>query len=235
MHIAADTDFNLHPEIDRVFLNSTSPEDYPAIEASTRKSSAVVPFFGYHPWMARDISFSDKALIHSLNALPASGIGECGLDSLPEYKPLMDTQLKLFMIQLELSVKLERPLSIHCVHAWQHLFTCLDIIGPLPKPFILHSFYGSKETLSRLLAYGAFISISALSIRNPTKSYPVIAAVPIDRILVESDMISGSPGFSVETHLQELKNTYNVASSIFRIPESDFISKVWENGTVFTN
>jgi hypothetical protein len=48
-------------------------------------------------------------------------------------------------------------------------------------------------------------------------------------------MISGSPGFSVETHLQELKNTYNVASSIFRIPESDFISKVWENGTVFTN
>ena len=34
LHIQADTEFDIHPEIGRVFLNSTSPNDYSAVESA---------------------------------------------------------------------------------------------------------------------------------------------------------------------------------------------------------
>lgn len=235
LHIQANTNLDIRPEIGRAFLNSTSSLDYSTVESAARKSSAVVPFFGLHPWMIDSKSFSEESLTRILNSNVSAGIGECGLDSTSKYRPQLEEQKRLFTLQLKIAVELERPVSIHCVHSWEDLFNCFDQLGPRTQPFILHSFYGSAEILSRLLRYGAYISISSRSLRNPDHSHPVISKVPIERILIETDMISGSPGFSAEIHLQELKNIYNVASSIFRISESEFISKVWENGTIFTN
>lgn len=232
LHIEKGARLILHPAVWRVFLNSTCPDDYPSV-ASASKSADVISFFGLHPWKVADSSIA--TLEETLASFPAAAIGESGLDSGPAYKAELPDQITAFKVQLKLASKLERPMSIHCVKAWQHLFNCLDEASPLPRPFILHSFYGSAEVLQRLLNYGAYISISSLSLRNPEKSHPVIIQIPTDRLLIETDMISGSAGYTPESHLQELKNNYNVASSIFRIPESELIQRIWENGTVFTN
>ncbi len=233
LHIEAGTELEKHPSVGRVFLNSTGPDDYQAVIAAG-SSAEVLPFFGLHPWKAAE-GTSPGSLEETLKTIPAAGIGESGLDAGPAYKPQLQPQLLAFMAQIKLAQTLERPMTIHCVHAWQQLFACLDAAGPLSRPFILHSFYGPGEILERLLKLGAYISISSLSLRNPAKSHRVISRVPMGRLLIETDMIAGTPGFTAVTHLQELKNNYNVASSIFSISESELISRVWENGTVFTN
>jgi len=235
LHIAADTKLDISSEIGRVFINSTSPEDYRTIGQASCENVKTLAFFGLHPWMTSSRYFSSAQLSAALEACPAAGIGEAGLDLSSKYKAEIDTQAHLFMQQLELAVKLKRTLSIHCVKAWQRLFESLDKIGPLPKPFILHSFYGSIEVLKRLLSYGAYISISSLSVRNPEHSRPVIAGIPLNRLLIESDMAAGSTGFTPENHLQELKKLYNIASSITGLSVNEIGKRVWDNGTVFTN
>ncbi len=235
LHIAFGSALSISTEIGRVFLNSTGPSDYSAVKSASEHSTDVIPFYGLHPWHVRNESFSAQLLSSILKASPSAGIGETGLDSSPQYKPDIGRQLSLFRVQIELASSLARPVSVHCVRSWQLLFNILERHVPLKKPFILHSFYGSKEVLEHLLKYGAYISISSLSLRNPQRSYPVIEAVPLDRLLIESDMICGSKGFSAVSHLQELKNIYNEASGILGISESELAARIWDNGTIFTN
>jgi Tat protein secretion system quality control protein TatD with DNase activity len=89
--------------------------------------------------------------------------------------------------------------------------------------------------LKRLLKLGAYISLSELSLGNPDKSFPVISKIPPGRMLIESDLPAGSPGFTSEGYLERLKNTYNTAASILNMGSREFEQRIWDNGTVFTH
>ncbi|MBT8043015.1 MAG: TatD family hydrolase, partial [Pontiella sp.] len=127
------------------------------------------------------------ALEKLLLQYPQAGVGEIGIAHAVEERDDAD-QEAVFLAQLEIAQRLDRPVSIHCRRAWGRLVELLDGFGELPRGMLIHCFGGSAETATELVARGGVISFSGSITRpNNKKAAAAIRAVPADRILIETD------------------------------------------------
>lgn len=162
--------------------------DWPRVaEIANRYSSAYLAF-GLHPWFIGGRSNQWlQTLENLLTSYPQASLGEIGIDHAIENRDDAD-QEGVFLEQLELARKYDRPVTIHCRRAWGRLSELLDQIGELPRGMLIHCFGGSAETAVELVRRGAYISFSGSITRpNARKAGPAIRAVPDDRILIETD------------------------------------------------
>ena len=151
-------------------------------------SVKIYPSFGLHPWF-----ISDRSLdwFQTLEALlinyPEAAVGEIGIDHAIEDRDDAD-QESVFLKQLEIAQRLNRPVSIHCRQAWGRLIELFDQFGDFPRGMLIHCFGGSAEVATELVKRGAYISFSGSITRpNARKAGAAIRAVPDDRILIETD------------------------------------------------
>lgn len=112
-------------------------------------------------------------------------IGEIGLDYHYD-EPSRELQKKWFELQLCLAEETGYPVIIHDREA--HGDT-MDILRRHPgAKGVLHSFSGSVEMAEELVKRGFYISFSGvLTFKNAAKLPEVAAAVPLDRMLLETD------------------------------------------------
>lgn len=148
----------------------------------------VHPSFGLHPWFIAGRSDQWLQILEErLMEYPQAGVGEIGIDHAIKERDDAD-QETVFMAQLALAQRLERPVSIHCRQAWGRLIELLDEAGELPRGMLIHCFGGSAEVAMELVKRGAYISFSGSITRpNNKKAGPAILAVPAERILIETD------------------------------------------------
>jgi len=114
--------------------------------------------------------------------------GEIGLDYHYDLSP-RDVQRDVFRRQLRIACRRNLPVAVHCRDAW------LDLIGILRAEcpdaggkVILHSFTGTREQALEGAALGYAISFSGIvTFRNAGSLREAAAAVPLDRMLVETD------------------------------------------------
>ena len=111
-------------------------------------------------------------------------IGEIGLDyywDIPK-----EPQLKVFEEQLKLAMELDAPVVIHDREA--HADTMRILKKYTPKKVLLHCYSGSKEMLKEVMKLGAFISMGGVvTFKNARVPVEVAEAVPVDRLLLETD------------------------------------------------
>ncbi len=117
-------------------------------------------------------------------------IGEIGLDyywDIPK-----EPQQKIFAEQLSLVNDLDAPVVIHDREA--HKDT-LDFLKKFkPKSALLHCYSGSAEFLKEILPLGCYISLGGtVTFKNARHSIEVAQAVPLDRLLLETDAPYLSP------------------------------------------
>lgn len=148
----------------------------------------IYPAFGLHPWFIDGRSNQwFQVLEELLTSYPQASVGEIGIDHVVENRDDAD-QERVFLAQLEIARKFDRPVSIHCRRAWGRLIELLDQFGELPRGMLIHCFGGSAEVATELVRRGAYISFSGSITRpNNKKAGPAIRAVPNDRILIETD------------------------------------------------
>lgn len=174
--------------IARCVVNATCEDDWQAVkQLGQRHPDLILPAYGIHPWKAHEAKPGwDDRLRELLESEPLASIGECGLDRWVE-DPRIEAQDTVFETQLRIAHELDRPVSIHCLKAWQPLFESFGRIPP-PRRFLLHSFNGSTEIAKRLLPTGAFFSFSGyfLSSRK-AKLVETYRELPLERILLETD------------------------------------------------
>lgn len=112
-------------------------------------------------------------------------IGEIGLDYY--WQPVnKELQQKCFDMQLELSKASSLPVIIHDREAHGDCFETVlrhkDVRG------VFHSYSGSPEMALELVKRGWYISFSGvLTFKNARKTVETAAAIPLDRILIETD------------------------------------------------
>lgn len=209
-------------------VNGTCEEDWPAVAALARDHPGfVIPSFGLHPWKVEQRSKDWLSnLRRYLSTFPHAPLGECGLDRWMK-SPDLEAQHEVFRSQLKLAVELHRPLTIHCLKAWGPLLAELRESPALPK-FLLHSYGGSLETAREFLKLGAFFSFSGYFLHpRKEKVRTVFAALPPDRILVETDapdMALPHPEFPLDglNHPANLPFVARKLSQITGLPESVF-------------
>jgi len=158
----------------------------------------VAPQFGVHPWWAAlheganadaDSENWVEALARLLRSRPAAGVGECGLDAARKRDIPLDVQMAVLMPQLALARELARPVSLHCVGAHGSLQDVLQrVFGKKghKSGLVLHSYCGSVEMVTPFLKLNCFFSFSA-SILHIPKHMAALKAVPLDRLLLETD------------------------------------------------
>lgn len=222
-------------------VNGTSEQDWPTVLELAEKHRWIVPSLGLHPWFVNGRSSDWKnALVLGLDSRPCA-IGEIGLDRWIE-NPDLPAQEEAFAFQLSLAAERKVPASIHCLKSWGRLDEMLRA-SPLPQcGFLLHSYNGPVEMLRGFLDLGAHVSISGY-FANPQKlkQRETFRAVPLDRVLVETD----APDMLLPEHLEafslksekgerlnhpgNLAAVYRFAAELYRMDLERFTACVGEN------
>ncbi|MDA0126774.1 YchF/TatD family DNA exonuclease [Vibrio sp. MarTm2] len=114
-------------------------------------------------------------------------IGETGLDY--HYQPeTADLQKLRFEQQVELGVKLNKPLIIHTRNARQDTLDILRNGGAEKCGGVIHCFTEDLAFAEAAMDLGFHISISGIvTFRQATELKEVVKALPLERLLIETD------------------------------------------------
>jgi TatD DNase family protein len=115
-------------------------------------------------------------------------IGECGLDYYRLGDSTKKKQMEVFEQHLELAHEVNKPLMIHCRHAFDDLIHLLSRFTTRlnDPPGVIHFFTGTREQAMMLMDLGfAFTFGGVLTF---TCDYDnVVRSIPLDRIFSETD------------------------------------------------
>ena len=162
--------------VDSIICNATNPKDWHQVLALEN----VIHAIGIHPWHVSDLPENAMTDLEKLlEQNPGAHIGEIGLD---KCKGDFYKQEEIFMLQLELAQKLQRPVHVHCVRAWGEMLPILK--GHKDLKYLFHGFSGDKNVVRFLSDYDAYFSVN-----RATK----IPLIPADKLLIESDAPDGLP------------------------------------------
>ncbi|WP_020675799.1 TatD family hydrolase [Geopsychrobacter electrodiphilus] len=143
---------------------------------------------GIHPHDAGEATAEGLALIESLLAAPkVVAVGEIGLDFFRDHSP-RDQQRTAFRQQIRLARKHQKPIIVHDREAHAEVLQILHEEHAADCGGVLHCFSGDITMARACLDLGFYLSFPG------TISYPkneaqreVVAAVPIDRMMIETD------------------------------------------------
>ena len=161
--------------------------------ASSRAAVALAEAYPYiyaavgsHPDAADEINDETLSAYRVLAAHPkVLAIGEIGLDYHYEDIPRA-IQQRAFRAQLALAAELNLPVIIHDREAHAD---CLAIIAEFPTVTgVFHCFSGSAQMAQELVAKGWYIGFTGvLTFKNARRAVEAAAAIPLDRIVLETD------------------------------------------------
>ncbi|BFT68742.1 MULTISPECIES: TatD family hydrolase [Paenibacillus] len=163
-------------------------ETIPSSIALAEKYDFIYTTVGWHPVDAIDMMPGDLEWIESLcQHEKVVAIGEIGLDYYWDKSP-KDVQQRVFREQIRLARKLQMPIVIHNRDAHQDILTILKEEKAAEVGGIMHCFSGSWETAKQCLDMNFHISFGGpVTFKNAKQPKEVLAQVPLDRLLIETD------------------------------------------------
>ena len=158
-------------------LSLALAEKYPHIYAAA----------GIHPEAAGDYTPDDLLVVERLlDEKKVVAVGEIGLDYYYDDAAPRETQLELLRIQLRLAAEKDLPVVIHDREAHADSLMAGKEVPNLRGVF--HCYSGSVEMAQELVRLGWVFSFGgSVTFKNARKAPEVIAALPPDRILLETD------------------------------------------------
>lgn len=142
---------------------------------------------GCHPENCAPYREEDLDQIRDMARHPKCvAIGEIGLDYYWAENPPRALQQRVFRDQLALAAELALPVIVHDREAHGD---SLEIVREFPEVRgVFHCFSGSAEMAKELVGLGWMISFTGvLTYKNARKALEAAAAVPLDRLMIETD------------------------------------------------
>ncbi len=198
----------------------TGPEDWEKVSLLTSGSACILPCFGLHPWYVERAGDGWLPMLEKFLLRAPSCVGEIGLDKAAG--PDLLLQKIAFRAQLDLAVRLARPVIIHCVSAWGVLADILK--EERPPAFMLHAYGGSPEITAELARLGGFFSFG-VDLMKPgrAKMRKALLAAPPERLLFETE--APSP--------VELTEVLGAAAAILGMAPGVLAELTWNNARSF--
>ncbi len=153
--------------------------------ALAEKYDFIYAAVGIHPHDAKTLTPAVREELRALARHPkVVAVGEIGLDYYRDLSP-RPVQRQAFADLLTLAAELDLPVIIHCRDAWGDT---LAILRDWRGTGVMHSYSGGPEHLEEVLAMGFSIGLSGpVTYAQAPRLQAVAAAVPLDRLLVETD------------------------------------------------
>ena len=198
----------------------------------SREYPYVYAAVGSHPDAADEV---DEATLDVYRGLcrenpKIKAIGEIGLDYHYEDIP-RDIQQRAFRLQMELARELELPVIVHEREAHQD---GIQIVMDFPQVRgVFHCFSGSAEMAKWLVDRGYYVGFTGvLTFRNARRALEAAAAVPRDRVVIETDCpyMSPEPFRGKRNDPTKLYRMAQALGDLWGIPAEEAQAITYENG-----
>ena len=207
--------------------------DWPVLVRVARRFPQVSVAFGLHPWFDHEPHALRRLLAWLLHA-DARAVGECGLD-FGAGRAARASQEAVLLPQLRLARELDLPVILHAHKSEDVLALHLSRLPGLRG--VVHGFHGSLQQAERFLRLGFYLGIgAAITYPRAQRLRAVVAALPLERLLLESDApdqtpaarpMPNEPAFIVDNlvalaelqgvdHTMVAAQTWQNAASLFR-------------------
>ncbi len=141
--------------------------------------------FGIHPHDAKDFQTSKSLLDKTLNISSLVALGEIGLDYHYNFSS-PEIQKQVFRKQLEMARSMNIPVIIHSREAMKDTLEILKEENI--SRGVMHCFSGTTENMKTCIQMGLYISLAGpVTFPNALKLKDIARAIPLDRLLVETD------------------------------------------------
>lgn len=144
---------------------------------------------GIHPSEIRGVTDADMQWIkdETLANERIVAIGEIGLDYYWD-KDNKAEQKDFFVRQIELAKELDKPIIVHSREAAQDTYEVMKASKASECGGVIHCFSYSVEEAKKYLDMGFYIGLGGVvTFKNAVKAKEVLAYVPLDRLLLETD------------------------------------------------
>ena len=172
----------------------TSLEDSRRAVALVAQHEGMYATVGIHPHDAKEAGERALDEIGELaRAEHVGAIGETGLDFHYNFSKQPD-QKRVFAAHLDMARELDLPVIIHSRSAFDETIEILDRHGAGLRGVVFHCFGGSADQANLLLERGYHISFTGVvTFKNAETARQAANAVPLDRLMVETDCPYMSP------------------------------------------
>lgn len=211
---------------------SASIESLDASIELSEKYDFIYAALGIHP---HDVDKLDEGILDKIRVLSKNkkvvAIGEIGLDYYYDNSP-RDTQRYWFERQIELAKELCLPIIIHDRDAHEDTIDIIKKTDAGKVGGIFHCFSGSAQMAMDMLKYNLYIAIGGpITFKNARKTIEVVSAVPLDKLVVETDC----PYLAPEPYRGKRNNSSYLVYTIKKIAEIKGISEAEVAETTLAN
>lgn len=219
-----------------VTLASSSVEDTAENSELSQKYGYIYAAAGVHPESvdSNPADYLDTVRRTISENSKVRAVGEIGLDYHYEGYD-RDKQIKLFREQLELARELDMPVIVHSRDACEDT---LDLLREFQPKGVVHCFSGSAETAKEIIKFGMYIGFTGvLTFKNAKKALRALEAVPLDRLLLETDCpyMAPVPFRGQRCDSSMIAYTAEKAAEIKGIPVDELLEITCRNGMALYN
>ena len=158
-------------------------------------------------------------------------IGECGFDLFTdEYKSSFVEQKEIWNTQLELAIKYDKPIIVHCRKGMCHIFESTEKLKKITS-VIFHSFPGSVTEANSLRKKGvnAFFSFGKPILNGNKNAMDCVKNLPLEWLLLETDSPYQTLKGEVFTPPTDILKVYEQVFNLRKENSEIIASKIYEN------
>lgn len=143
---------------------------------------------GLHPENAHLVGEADFETVERLLDHPkVVAVGEIGLDRYWD-KTKVEIQTEVFVRQIAMAARHRKPIVVHMREATAETLRLLQEHKPADMAGVMHCYGGSPESAADFIRLGMYVSLGGpVTFKNARVAKDVAAAVPLDRLLIETD------------------------------------------------
>ena len=199
--------------------------------ALAEKYDFVYAAVGWHPEDIDKLTEESFAELIKLAEHPKCvAVGEIGLDYYWDAEH-RDEQKALFIRQIELALKLDKPVIVHDREAHGD---CFDIVCSYPElRGVFHCYSGSAEMAVELLKRGWYLGFDGpITYKNARKSIEVLEICPLDRMVIETDSpyLTPVPNRGKRNDSSNLKYVIEKIAEVKGVSPEEIERVTFENG-----
>ncbi|GMV23313.1 MAG: hypothetical protein AMXMBFR57_32620 [Acidimicrobiia bacterium] len=174
---------------------------------------------------------AERVVREAAGRLPAVVLGEMGLDYHYDFAP-RDVQQQVFAAQVAVALELDLPIAIHTREAADDTFAILAEAGQGRVRGVMHCFTAGLDEARRALDLGFYLSIPGIvTFPKAAALREVVAQVPADRLLVETDApyLAPVPHRGKRNEPGFITQTVSTVAECQGLPLDRMIARIHEN------
>lgn len=178
----------LEAGVKRIFvpaIDSETLKDMYAVQAAYPEQ--VFLMMGLHPTHVKE-NFKEELeiVVSELNNKKFYAVGEIGMDLYWD-KTFKTQQQEAFEFQIELALKHQLPINIHCREAFDETFEVLERYKNKSLSGIFHCFTGDKKQALQAIDCGMKLGIGGVVTFKNGKIDQFLNEIPLNHIVLETD------------------------------------------------